>query len=92
MSIIICLKQRNKPVVHRDSATLPTLMFLQLIVEDLLRGEKRLSQRQMTSLLCKHCSENPLWLGLACDELRCACDDRDTVTQRIDMLPDCLPE
>lgn len=43
----------------------------QLIVENILRlYNKRLDDRQMSMLLEKEGSANPLWLTLACEELR----------------------
>lgn len=43
----------------------------QLIVENILRQyNKRLDERQMSMLLEKEGSANPLWLTLACEELR----------------------
>ena len=45
--------------------------FSQLIVENILRQyNKRLDERQMSMLLEKEGSANPLWLTLACEELR----------------------
>ena len=51
----------------------PTVSFVtfQLIVENILRlYNKRLDDRQMSMLLDKEGSANPLWLTLACEELR----------------------
>lgn len=46
-------------------------LSLQLIVENILRQyNKRLDERQMSMLLEKEGSANPLWLTLACEELR----------------------
>jgi len=48
-----------------------TFLSLQLIVENILRQyNKRLDERQMSMLLEKEGSANPLWLTLACEELR----------------------
>ena len=65
---------------------------LQLIVDEMLCDEKRLSQRQMDSLMSKQWSDNPLGLTLACHELKCVCDTGDERSQWIDTLPDDLPE
>jgi len=44
--------------------------FQQIVNELLGRYNKRLDQEQMSSLLAKESSENPLWLSIACEELR----------------------
>ena len=45
--------------------------FVQQIVNELLgRYNKQLDAEQMSSLLAKQSSENPLWLSIACEELR----------------------
>ena len=44
---------------------------MQLIVENILRQyNKRLDENQMSMLLEKSGSSNPLWLTMACEELR----------------------
>ncbi len=48
-----------------------TCLLLQTIVEQSLgRFNKRLDIGQMDSLLSKESSDNPLWLSIACEELR----------------------
>ena len=44
---------------------------MQRIVDDMLgRYNKQLDVDQMESLLSKASSDNPLWLSIACEELR----------------------
>ena len=45
--------------------------FIQAIVKETLgKYQKRLDAEQMASLLSKESSQNPLWLSIACEELR----------------------
>ena len=47
------------------------MICLQAIVEAMLgKYNKRLDEEQMDSLLGKNSSSNPLWLFIACEELR----------------------
>lgn len=41
-----------------------------IITETLGKYQKRLDKQQMASLLSKESSQNPLWLSIACEELR----------------------
>ncbi|KAI0215428.1 hypothetical protein LSAT2_032509 [Lamellibrachia satsuma] len=95
-SVVSAESSQHEVFVERESKpqmlNVPPLDWAcrQMIVEELLHDGNRLSQRQMNNLLCKQWSENPLWLSLACDELECAWDNREGLSQRIDTLPDDL--
>ncbi len=52
---------------------------------------KRLDATQMTSLLAKESSQNPLWLAVACEELR-VFGLFDRVTDKINSMADGLLE
>ena len=63
---------------------------MQEIVKELLgQYQKRLDEQQMSSLLSKDSSQNPLWLAIACEELR-VYGDFSTVTDKINSLSDGL--
>lgn len=48
-----------------------TFIYSQAIVKETLgKYNKRLDKEQMASLLGKDSSQNPLWLSIACEELR----------------------
>jgi len=69
-----------------------TECVLQQIVNELLgRYNKRLDSDQMTSLLAKRSSENPLWLSIACEELRIFGQFRE-LSDKINHLADGLLE
>ena len=64
----------------------------QQIVDELLgRYNKRLDADQMSSLLAKRSSENPLWLSIACEELRVFGQFRE-LSDKINHLADGLLE
>ena len=42
----------------------------QIVTEMLGKFNKKLDEAQMASLLSKESSQNPLWLSVACEELR----------------------
>ena len=42
----------------------------EIVTEMLGKYNKRLDEKQMSSLLAKESSQNPLWLAIACEELR----------------------
>ncbi|XP_071502709.1 telomerase protein component 1-like [Diadema antillarum] len=64
----------------------------QEIVSELLgKFNKRLDKEQMVSLLSKEASQNPLWLSIACEELR-VYGVFAKVTDKINMLADGLLE
>lgn len=55
------------------------------------RYNKRLDEEQMTCLLSKQSSENPLWLSIACEELRVFGHYRQ-ISDKINQLADGLLE
>ncbi|KAH9495183.1 hypothetical protein Btru_018582, partial [Bulinus truncatus] len=61
------------------------------IVEEILykHGKIKLTSQQMRCLLDKPLSENPLWLTLACQELKLVEGDRN-ISSKINKLPDSL--
>ncbi|XP_038079413.1 telomerase protein component 1-like isoform X2 [Patiria miniata] len=61
----------------------------EIVREILGRYNKRLDAEQMASLLGKDSSQNPLWLAIACEELRVYGDFR-TITKKINSLSDGL--
>jgi len=66
--------------------------FVQQIVNELLgRYNKQLDAEQMSSLLAKQSSENPLWLSIACEELRVFGQFRE-LSDKINHLADGLLE
>ena len=66
--------------------------IIQQIVKEMLgKYNKKLDQNQMMSLLSKKSSENPLWLSVACEELR-VFGLFDKVTDKINSLHDGLLE
>lgn len=68
------------------------LLTLQQIVNELLgRYNKLLDAEQMSSLLAKESSENPLWLSIACEELRVFGQFRE-LSDKINHLADGLLE
>ena len=60
-------------------------------MEYLGKFNKKLDMDQIFSLLTKTASENPLWLSIACEELRVFGDFRQ-VSDKINSLPDGLLE
>jgi len=65
--------------------------FQQIVNELLGRYNKRLDDDQMSSLLAKQSSENPLWLSIACEELRVFGQFRE-LSDKINHLADGLLE
>ena len=55
------------------------------------RYNKRLDSQQLTSLLEKASSDNPLWLSIACEELR-VFGQYKQIMDKINTLPDGLLE
>ena len=55
------------------------------------RYNKRLDSQQLTSLLEKTSSDNPLWLSIACEELR-VFGQYKQIMDKINTLPDGLLE
>lgn len=65
-------------------------IILQAIVTEMLgQYNKRLDKEQMSSLLSKNSSQNPLWLAIACEELRIY-GEFTKVTDKINSLQDGL--
>ena len=62
-----------------------------IIGEYLGKFNKKLDMDQMISLLSKQSSENPLWLSVACEELRVYGNFR-AMTDKINTLADGLLE
>ena len=68
------------------------VFHLQEIVNELLgRYNKQLDPDQMSSLLAKQSSANPLWLSIACEELRVFGQFRE-LSDKINHLADGLLE
>ncbi|XP_022107201.1 telomerase protein component 1-like isoform X2 [Acanthaster planci] len=83
------LKDRN--VKPEELAVTPLDMDSrkEIVREILGRYNKRLDAEQMASLLGKDSSQNPLWLAIACEELR-VYGDFSTITKKINSLSDGL--
>ncbi len=62
-----------------------------MVTEYLGKFNKRLDMDQMIDLLSKQSSENPLWLAIACEELRVSGQFRQ-ISEKISSLPDGLLE
>lgn len=66
------------------------ISLLQAIVKETLGNyNKRLDEEQMANLLSKESSQNPLWLSVACEELR-VFGVFSKVTDKINKLADGL--
>ena len=73
---------------RRDESSLS----LQAIVDGLLgRYNKKLDESQMCTIMNKASSENPLWLAIACEELRVFGHFRQ-ISDKINQLSDGLLE
>ena len=67
-----------------------SILFQQAIVKNILsQYNKRLDSDQMNELVTKDGSSNPLWLTLACEELR-VFGDFQQLLGKIESLPDDL--
>ncbi len=67
-------------------------LFLQEIINEFLgKFNKKLDLDQMIGLLSKKSSENPLWLSIACEELRVYGEFRK-MNDKINTLADGLLE
>ena len=62
-----------------------------IVTEYLGKFNKKLDEHQMASLLDKSSSENPLWLSVACEELRVYGEFRK-INDKINTLADGLLE
>ncbi len=70
---------------------LPCLFLQEIINEFLGKFNKKLDLDQMIGLLSKKSSENPLWLSIACEELRVYGEFRK-MNDKINTLADGLLE
>lgn len=57
----------------------------------MLEGHHKLGRHQLNELVIKRMSENPLWLSVACEELKLVSDHKK-LAERIAGLPDGLLE
>ena len=57
----------------------------------MLEGHHKLGRHQLNQLVAKRMSENPLWLSVACEELKLVSEHKK-LSERIDTLPDGLLE
>ena len=55
---------------HFETAAIVVFYDQAIVQETLGNYQKRLDAEQMASLLSKESSQNPLWLSVACEELR----------------------
>ncbi|PIK46898.1 hypothetical protein BSL78_16245 [Apostichopus japonicus] len=85
------LQERSNPPVDIKVTPLDMQAREQIVKEMLGKYNKKLDQHQMVSLLSKKSSENPLWLSIACEELR-VFGLFDKVTDKINSLDDGLLE
>ncbi|XP_074662841.1 TPR repeat-containing protein DDB_G0287407-like [Tubulanus polymorphus] len=87
---VTLLKRAKKPIQVQVRAL--SLQVRKDIIKEVL-GEynKQLDLDQMINLLSKENSANPLWLSLACEELRVFGDYR-RILEKIDSMADTLPD
>jgi nephrocystin-3 len=85
------LKQRERLPIQLFVKPLDRASRQEIVTAMLGRYNKLLDDLQMQSLLSKTASENPLWLSIACEELRVFGDYR-MVTDKINKLADGLFE
>ncbi|XP_070562961.1 TPR repeat-containing protein DDB_G0287407-like isoform X2 [Ptychodera flava] len=64
------LRERTNPPDEAYVTPLDMQSRKEIVTEILGRYNKRLDEEQMTKLLSKDSSQNPLWLAIACEELR----------------------
>ena len=84
------MKRESKPIeVHVKPLTLATRK--DIVAEVLGKFNKKLDIDQMFDLLTKTSSENPLWLSIACEELRVFGEFRE-ISDKINNLADGLLE
>ena len=77
--------------VHKRFFKLISNLSQEIVTEYLGRFNKKLDEDQMISLLSKDSSENPLWLSVACEELRVFGEFR-RINDKINTLADGLLE
>ena len=78
-------------LVHKCFFKLTSNLSQEIVTEYLGRFNKKLDEDQMISLLSKDSSENPLWLSVACEELRVFGEFR-RINDKINTLADGLLE
>ena len=78
-------------LVHKCFFKLTSNLLQEIVTEYLGRFNKKLDEDQMISLLSKDSSENPLWLSVACEELRVFGEFR-RINDKINTLADGLLE
>ncbi|KAK6179484.1 hypothetical protein SNE40_011834 [Patella caerulea] len=83
------LMSRETKPVELNVKPLDHLSRKEIIKDILKRYNKSLTERQLNRLLRKESSENPLWLTVACEEIRLV-EKKDTVDDKIESLPDGL--
>ncbi|XP_077998733.1 TPR repeat-containing protein DDB_G0287407-like [Glandiceps talaboti] len=85
------LKDRPKLPMEVEVTPLDMESRKEIVREMLGRYNKKLDVQQNEKLLSKESSQNPLWLSIACEELRVH-GDFSTVTEKIEELADGLLE
>nr|XP_054769175.1 telomerase protein component 1-like [Lytechinus pictus] len=85
------LKERKNKPVELPVTPLDMESRREIVSEILGKFNKRLDEEQMISLLSKEASQNPLWLSIACEELR-VYGVFAKVTDKINTLADGLLE
>ena len=78
-------------LAHKCFFKLTSNLLQEIVTEYLGRFNKKLDEDQMISLLSKDSSENPLWLSVACEELRVFGEFR-RINDKINTLADGLLE
>ena len=78
-------------LVHKCFFKLTSNLSQEIVTQYLGRFNKKLDEDQMISLLSKDSSENPLWLSVACEELRVFGEFR-RINDKINTLADGLLE
>ncbi|XP_030853082.1 TPR repeat-containing protein DDB_G0287407-like [Strongylocentrotus purpuratus] len=85
------LRERKIKRVEQPVPPLEMESRREIVSEILGQFDKRLDEEQMVSLLSKEASQNPLWLSIACEELR-VYGVFSKVTDKINTLADGLLE
>ncbi|XP_033636001.1 telomerase protein component 1-like isoform X1 [Asterias rubens] len=83
------LKDRNLKPEEEIVTPLDMDSRKEIVCDVLGRYNKRLDEEQMATLLGKESSQNPLWLAIACEELR-VYGDFSTINSKITALSDGL--
>ncbi|XP_070560675.1 TPR repeat-containing protein DDB_G0287407-like [Ptychodera flava] len=85
------LKERPKMPIEVEVTPLDMESRKEIVKEMLGQYNKKLDAQQYQVLLAKESSQNPLWLSIACEELRVH-GDYESVTEKIESLADGLLE